>query len=166
MNDPLGDSADDCCIIARPRLHRAIAAKTKGQGTGGVTMSVLNDPPSIRRIDSPRPDLFAVEIAGHVSAADIENLYGLLEGHYTLHERVDLLIRIVDNEGVEWNAVSPDTVEEAKEHAKRHIVRCAVIGEDRATRRFADIFSSPEAETRHFAADEEDDAWEWLGEAQ
>lgn len=125
-------------------------------------MSTLNDPPTVRRIDSPRADLFAVEIAGHVSASDVENLYGLLEGFYILHERIDLLIRIVDNEGVDWDRVSPETVRAAGEHAERYIARCAMIGENRATRRIAEIFCPPGAELRHFAAEDENDAWEWL----
>jgi hypothetical protein len=129
-------------------------------------MTFLNDPPSVRRIDSPRDDLFAVEIAGHVSASDVENLYGLLEGFYVLHERIDLLIRIVDNEGVDWQKVSPETVRAAGEHAEAHIARCAVIGENRATRRIAQVFCPPSAELRHFGADEENDAWEWLSGAE
>lgn len=128
-------------------------------------MSTLTDPPSVRRIDSPRPELFAVEITGHVSASDIENLYGLLEGFYELHERVDMLIRVVDNEGVDWDRVSPETVKAAREHAERHIARCAAIGENRVTRRIAEIFCPESAESRHFSADEENDAWEWLAEA-
>jgi hypothetical protein len=126
-------------------------------------MTTLNDPPSVRRIDAPRPELFAVEIVGHVSASDVENLYGLLEGFYVLHERTDLLIRIVDNEGVDWDEVSPETVKAAGEHAEAHIARCAVIGETRATRRIADVFCPSSAELRHFAASEENAAWEWLG---
>jgi hypothetical protein len=126
-------------------------------------MSILNDPPSIRRIDSSRDDLFAVEIAGHVAASDIENLYGLLEGAYALHDRIDLLIRIVDNEGVDWGEVSPETVEDARQHAERHIARCAMIGENSSTRRIAEIFCPPGAEHRHFAAQDENQAWEWLG---
>lgn len=129
-------------------------------------MNLLNDPPAIRRLDSPRSDLFAVEIAGHVSASDIENLYGLLEGAYALHERIDLLIRIVDNEGVAWGEVSPETVELAREHAELHIARCAAVGENRATRRIAEIFSPPGAELRHYPADDEDAAWEWLNNTE
>ncbi len=128
-------------------------------------MSTLNDPPSVRRIDSPRSDLFAVEIVGHVSAADVENLYGLLEGFYVLNQRVDLLIRVIDNEGVDWADVSPETVKAAGEHAERHIARCAMIGENSATMRVAEIFCPPGAEHKHFAPEDEDQAWEWLAES-
>nr|WP_127523001.1 STAS/SEC14 domain-containing protein [Mesorhizobium sp. Z1-4] len=125
-------------------------------------MTAMNNPPSIRRIDSARSDLFAVEVAGHVSAADIENLYGLLEGVYVTQQRVDLLIRVVGNEGVDWGEVSPDTVRQAQEHAREHIGRCAAIGENDATRHIAEIFCPFGAELRHFALDAEDEAWEWL----
>ncbi|MEX0956749.1 MAG: STAS/SEC14 domain-containing protein [Rhizobiaceae bacterium] len=128
-------------------------------------MSVLNDPPNIRRLDSTRPELFAVEITGHLTASDVENLYGLLEGFYVLHDRVDLLMRIVEFEGVEWRDVSPETIEAASQHAEHHIARCATVGEHGAGQRIADIFCPPAAETRHFSTQEEDQAWEWLGEA-
>lgn len=129
-------------------------------------MSLLNDPPNVRRIDAPRPELFAVEITGHLTGSDVENLYGLLEGFYLLHDRVDLLMRIVEFEGVEWSNVSHETIEAASQHAERHIARCATVGEHRAGRRIADIFCPPGAETRHFSQEEEDQAWEWLGEAE
>ncbi|MBO6902501.1 MAG: STAS/SEC14 domain-containing protein [Rhizobiaceae bacterium] len=125
-------------------------------------MTAMNNPPSIRRIDTGRPDLFAVEVAGHVSAADVENLYGLLEGVYVTQERIDLLIRVVGNEGVDWKEVSPNTVREAQQHAREHISRCAAIGENSATRRIAEIFCPSGAELRHFALDAEEEAWEWL----
>lgn len=125
-------------------------------------MSILNTPPNIRRIESTKADLFAVEITGLITAADVENLYGLLEGFYLLHERIDLLMRIVDYEGVEWSAVSPETVEQARQHAERHIARCATVGESGAGRRIADIFCPSTAESRHFVEEEEDRAWAWL----
>lgn len=129
-------------------------------------MSLLNDPPNIRRLDAPRPELFAVEITGRLTASDVENLHGLLEGFYLLHERIDLLMRIVDFEGVEWSNVSRETIRAASQLAERHIARCATVGEYGAGRRIADIFCPPAAETRHFSEDEEDQAWEWLGEAE
>lgn len=42
----------------------------------------LDPIPAISRIETDRSDVFAVEIKGHVTAGDVENLYGLLEGAY------------------------------------------------------------------------------------
>ena len=55
----------------------------------------------------------AFEIVGRILGSDVENLYGLLEGAYALHERVDVLIRLVDFDGVEWQDVSRETIESA-----------------------------------------------------
>ena len=127
-------------------------------------MTSMNNPPSVRRIDTERADLFAVEIAGHVSAADIENLYGLLEGVYVTQQRIDLLIRVVDNEGVDWGEISQETLADAGRHAQDHIARCAAVGESSATRRITEIFCPAGAELRHFSADEEDQACAWLSQ--
>lgn len=66
------------------------------------TLSFLDTAPAIRRIDTDRDTLFAVEVVGHVAAADTENLFGLLETAYALHSRIGALMRLVDHEGVEW----------------------------------------------------------------
>ncbi len=50
-------------------------------------MHSLDPVPAVRRIETDRSDACAFEIVGHVSPADIENLYGLLEGAYALHRR-------------------------------------------------------------------------------
>ena len=55
-------------------------------------MHPMDSVPAIRRLDTGRTDLLAIEIAGAVTGADVENLYGLLEGAYALHDRIDLLV--------------------------------------------------------------------------
>ena len=44
-------------------------------------MNSLEPVPAVRRIDTDRDDLCAFEIVGHVTAADVENLFGLLKAH-------------------------------------------------------------------------------------
>ncbi|HEU4988004.1 MAG TPA: STAS/SEC14 domain-containing protein [Rhizobiaceae bacterium] len=119
--------------------------------------------PAIRRIETDRPDLFAVEISGHVAGSDVENLYGLLEGAYAIHDKIDLLIRVVDEDGFD-REIASDTIEEGRAHARQHVRRCATIGNTRIASRIANIFSpSPQVELRHFSEDEEVEAWEWMG---
>ena len=48
-------------------------------------------------------DLCALEIVGHFTANDLENAYGLLEGAYAVHDKVDLLVRISRYEGFDWS---------------------------------------------------------------
>ena len=65
-------------------------------------MNFLESVPAIRRIETDRDDLFAIDVVGHVSAADGENLFGLLEAAYALHPAIDVLVRLVDHDGVDW----------------------------------------------------------------
>ena len=126
-------------------------------------MAMLTDAPAIRRLDTDRADLFAVEIVGHVSAADVENLYGLLEAAYALNPKIDALVRLTDHDGVDWAEVSEETMEQGKAQARDHVRRCAAIGEPNWVSSLTGWFTSAEpVELRHFDADEEALAWEWL----
>ncbi|MER8642150.1 STAS/SEC14 domain-containing protein [Mesorhizobium sp. M1252] len=127
-------------------------------------MNFLQSVPAIRRLETNREDLFAIDVVGHVSAADGENLFGLLEAAYALHPRIDVLVRLVDHEGVDWIDMDDETLKQGTVHALEHIARCATIGEQdwiADARNF--LPASPPIEFRHFAAEDEADAWQWLG---
>ncbi|TPK94701.1 STAS/SEC14 domain-containing protein [Mesorhizobium sp. B2-4-12] len=127
-------------------------------------MNFLQSVPAIRRIETSRDDLFAIDVVGHVSAADAENLFGLLEAAYLLHPRIDVAVRIVDHEGVDWADISDETIKKGAVHALEHIGRCAAIGAPDWTpnARHALPASSP-VEFKHFELEDEAAAWEWLG---
>ena len=127
-------------------------------------MAMLDAVPAVRRIETDRPDLFAIDVVGHVSAADVENLYGLLEAAYALHPKIDVLVRMVDHDGVDWAEVSDETVRDGKAHAREHVARCACVGEPDWTADLQGWFTTAEpVELRHFPDDEESEAWLWLG---
>jgi hypothetical protein len=129
----------------------------------GKAMNFLEAIPAIRRIETDRDDLFAMEIVGHVTAADAENLFGLLEAAYALHPKIDVLAKLTDHDGVDWVDLSPETIEQGKAHALDHVRRCAAIGEPDWTADVQGLFSpSLPVELRHFAAEEEAEAWAWL----
>lgn len=124
----------------------------------------LDPIPAISRIETDRSDVFAVEIKGHVTAGDVENLYGLLEGAYALHDQIDVLVRLVDYEGTEWAAVDTHTTEEGRNHALRHVRRCAAVGDPDWTGQAGGYFKPDlPVELRHFPLEAEEDAWAWLG---
>ena len=126
-------------------------------------MGPLDSVPAIRRIDTSRTDLLAIEIAGPVTGSDVENLYGLLEGAYALHDRIDLLVRWPAGEEVDWQKVAPATVEEARDHAKGHIQRCAAIGKRSDVSSLLRALGAGSAgEYRRFSEEEEDEAWAWI----
>lgn len=127
-------------------------------------MNFLEDVPAVRRIDTDRDDLLAVEIVGRVEAADAENLFGLLEAARALNSRIDVLVRLTDHEGVDWAAVAPETLEQGKAEAARHVRRCAAVGDpDWTTAAHGRFRQSEPVEIRHFAAEDEASAWKWLG---
>lgn len=125
-------------------------------------MNSLEAVPAIRRIDSDRDALFAIDVVGDVSPADAENLFGLLEAAYALHPRIDVLVRLTDQESVDWANIAPDTLRQGADAALEHVARCAVIGD--ADTLAAGFF--PKAlpfEFKHFGSDDEASAWQWLG---
>ncbi|TPM30644.1 STAS/SEC14 domain-containing protein [Mesorhizobium sp. B2-3-5] len=127
-------------------------------------MNFLESVPAIRRIDTDRDDLFAIDVVGHVSPADAENLFGLLEAAYALHQRIDVAVRMVDHDGVDWADISDETLKQGATHAMQHIGRCAAIGSpDWTSDARRALPSSSPIEFRHFKAGEEADAWQWLG---
>jgi len=127
-------------------------------------MQSLDRVPAIRRIETDRTDVFAIEIIGYVTGADVENLYGLMEGAYALHDKLDVVVRLKNYEGIEWDNVSGETTDEGRLHAVQHVRRCAAIGDPDWTGRVAGFFE-PElpVELRHFDIKDEADAWEWIG---
>jgi len=126
-------------------------------------MNFLDEVPAIRRIDTDRDDLFAVDVVGRVTSADAENLFGLLEAAYALHPKIDTLIRLVDYENVDWRGVSKQTLERGKANALEHVRRCATVGEPNWIGQVEGLFSVIPIELRHFDAEDESDAWGWLG---
>lgn len=127
-------------------------------------MRPLERVPAVRRIETDRADAFAVEITGEFTAADAENLCGLLEGAYALHERIDLLVRIAGLESVDISDISAATVAFTRDHVAQHVGRCAIIDDGGWASRVAALLA-PEAEVelRRFAPEEEPQAWEWIG---
>ena len=92
-------------------------------------MSSLTSLPAVRQVETDRPDLFAFDVVGQVSPSDVENFYGLLEAAYALHPSIDVLVRVIEHEGVEWGEMSPKTIEQGRLHAADHVRRCALVGE-------------------------------------
>ncbi|RWK42563.1 STAS/SEC14 domain-containing protein [Mesorhizobium sp.] len=126
-------------------------------------MNYLEAVPAVRRIDTDRDDLFAIDVVGHVTAADAENLFGLLEAAYALHPKIDVLMRLIDHEGVDWADVSDETLEQGTAHAVEHVGRCAAVGEPNWVPSAQSLLpASSSVELRHFEAKDEASAWAWL----
>jgi hypothetical protein len=127
-------------------------------------MKFLEEVPAVRRIESDRGDLLALEIVGHVTPADAENIFGLLEAACALHPSFDVLVRMTNHDGVDWDAIAAETIEQGKAQGIRHVRRCAAVGKPDWTGS-VQSWLEPDmpVEFRHFEAEDEQSAWAWLG---
>jgi hypothetical protein len=125
-------------------------------------MGLLKSVPAVRQVETDRPNLHAFDLVGHISAADFENFYGLLEAAYALHPTIDVVVRVIDQEGFDLANTSRRTLDEGKTHAAEHVRRCALVGNTRAVPEIERFFASS-AELRRFAEKDEKLAWEWIG---
>lgn len=119
--------------------------------------------PVVRRIPTNKADVFAFAIEGHMNDADLENLYGLLDGAYEQHDEIDLLVRLTGYEGVDWSAAFSKTTLLMRTQSLHHLRRYAIIGGPiwiQASVSLMQPFSSIQIKT--FDADEESSAWTWL----
>ncbi|RVD71503.1 MAG: STAS/SEC14 domain-containing protein [Mesorhizobium sp.] len=127
-------------------------------------MNFLETVPAIRRIDTDRDDLFAIDVVGDVTGADAENLFGLLEAACALHSKIDVLVRLVELGGVDWSNVAGETLTQGTTLALRHVGRCATIGEPDWTSEFHGLLAKPlPVDLKYFKAEDEAAAWKWLG---
>lgn len=126
-------------------------------------MRPLERVPAVRRIETDRSDVFAVEITDEFTSADAENLCGLLEGAYALHPRIDLLVRLRDIVNVDLSDLEQDTLALLRSHTHDNVGNCAVVGDATWRGDIESLFSFSSATAlRHFEADDEGEAWAWL----
>jgi hypothetical protein len=127
----------------------------------------MEPPASIRRLETDREDVFAFDVVGHITAPDVENIYGLLEGAYSLHDTIDMLVRIRDYDGVDWDAAMKDFRLLGKTHALKHIRRYAVVGGPGWIGAVVVLFNPFfRVEMKHFDLAEESKAWAWIGASE
>jgi len=126
-------------------------------------MHPLDPVPAVRRLQTDNDRVFPIEIAGHATSADAENLFGLLEGAYALHDRVDVLVRQAAYEGADWDEIDRDTVAEGRRRAEEKVGRCAVVGGPDWTSSLGGFFARDvPVEVRYFSVEQEPEAWSWL----
>lgn len=129
-------------------------------------MTLLERMPAARRIETTAGQAQAFELAGHISEADIENLYGLLEGAYAIHPEIDLLIRFVDYDGIDWKTLFSKTAASGGSHASRHIRRTALVGgPDWIATAAGFLAPFVSLDLKHFEAGDEALAWAHIGAA-
>jgi len=127
-------------------------------------MSAVEPPVAIRRLDTDREDVFAFEAVGRIAASDVENIYGLLEGACALHDKIDMLVRIRDYDGIDWEAAMKDFSLLGKTRTLKHIRRYAVVGGPGWIGPMVNVFKPFfSIEMKYFDPKEELEAWKWIG---
>lgn len=127
-------------------------------------MLINETPPSVRRIETDRDDAYAFEITGQIAATDIENMFGLLEGAYELHDQIDVLVLVHDYEGFDWSALWHEETYLDKARAFKHIRKYAFVGGAGWMKTGATLVRPfMPMEIRQFDLDELDEAWAWIG---
>ncbi len=128
-----------------------------------MRVTATEAPPAIRRIDTSRADLCALEIVGRLTTADVENAYGIVEAEFASHDRIDLLVKVSDYEGFDWASAFNLDILRRKMRAIGHIGHYALVGGPgwlHMLTRGSALFLS--MEIRCYQAAEEVEAWKWL----
>jgi len=81
-----------------------------------------------------------------------------------LPRRIDVLVRLIDHDAVDWADISDETLKQGEAEARQHIARCASVGEPNWIPDVQGWFTAPlPIELRHFKAEDEAAAWQWVG---
>lgn len=126
-------------------------------------LNPLHDP-SIRIIATDKPDAFGFELDGRISAADAEAVAEYFNKVIDRKRPIRLLGRIKNIEGAELGALLGHKYLEMKVGMLTHVERYAVVGGPVWLCAWVSALDPlVSAELRHFPADHEKQAWDWLG---
>ena len=126
-------------------------------------MHPLEPVPAIRRIDTDRADLCALDVVGQLTSADVENAFGLIEAAHVGHDAIDLMVRLAGYEGLDWDGVLSAATLRGKRETLRHVRKCAVLGGPAwISTGFGLVGLVAPMESRHFDETDEASAWQWL----
>lgn len=124
-----------------------------------------NRPPAIRVLPTDHDDVFGFEIDGIVSAAELPALIDRVNAVLGRHDKVRMLNRVKHFGGVDPAVFMQSGLISMKLAAMQKVERYAIVGApawmSTAVATMNPLFS--DIEMRTFAADQEADAWAWLG---
>jgi hypothetical protein len=122
--------------------------------------------PAVHFIATTKPDVIAFEVNGKISSADMGLLVTTFDESLRAHERLRVLVRVLDFDGVSLGALRYEGLWSVKMRGLKQVKRYALVGGPDWMETVA-RWSEPlvRVETRHFDLSEEKRAWDWL-EAQ
>jgi hypothetical protein len=120
-------------------------------------------PPSVDLIETTSPNVIAFEVNGRIRSEDMRRLITASDKALSAHERLRVLVRVVNFDGVSLDALREDGLASIKIRGWKQVERYALVGGPAWMQTVAG-WSAPlvRTETRHFDRDQEDQAWRWL----
>jgi hypothetical protein len=123
----------------------------------------LSDRRSIRLLGATRSDVVAFEVDGRISGQDMVDLIARFDEALTAQERLRVLVRVVDFDGVSLEALRAESLWSVKMRGLKQIERYALVGGPNWMERVV-RWATPllPIKTRYFDRAEEPLAWDWL----
>jgi hypothetical protein len=120
-------------------------------------------PPSVHLIETTRPDVIAFEVNGRIRRDDTHLLVRAFEQALDGYERLRVLVRIMNFDGVTLEALREEGLASVKMRGWWQVERYALVGGP-AWMAAVTGWVAPltRIQTRHFEAAREEDAWRWL----
>lgn len=126
-------------------------------------LNPLHDP-SIKIIETDRPDVLGFELNGRISAADAEFAADYFNRALAEDRPLRLLGRVKCIDGAELGALLGHKYLAMKVGMLKHLQRYAIVGGPSWLCAWVSALDPlVSAELQYFPADKERDAWEWLG---
>lgn len=121
-------------------------------------------PSFIRRIPADRPDALAFAMGGKLTGEQVKAFTTILTEAYDNFAMIDLLIRIDSYEGFEFSSLFDRDTWSMKGASFSKIRRYALVGAPSFIRNSFGLFATfLPFETKMFDAEDEDEAWAWIG---
>ncbi len=119
--------------------------------------------PSVHLIETTKPDVIAFEVKGRIRRHDMHQLVMVFEQALDSHERLRVLLRVADFDGVTLEALREEGLASVKMRGWRQVERYALVGGP-AWLATVTGWVAPlvRLQTRHFDLAREDEAWRWL----
>ncbi len=120
-------------------------------------------PRGLKEIPTSTPHAVAFALKGKITGADIDAVAERLGEAYEAHDHVNVLLRIESAYRFQFDILR-DTLFDLKTEAARQLKRYAIVGGPKWLAGLVEVFNPlVRLEMAHFDAEEEEEAWMWLG---
>lgn len=82
----------------------------------------------VSKIKTNRRDAIGFSINGVLSAADVENLYGLFEAEAEGFDHIDMIVIFKEYDGIDWESLFNEDTAKIRAEAFQKLNRYAIVG--------------------------------------